>query len=66
MSNGRRLFREYAKSKGIDAVEFVSLIPEWYNNDVLTVKDSQGKQHNCTINYKDLIHWLIKNKHINI
>jgi hypothetical protein len=66
MAKGRRLLREYAKSKGYDAKEFVSLEDDWYNTDKLTFKDSEGKIHSILINYKELVFWLIKENKINV
>ena len=58
--NGRRLFREYAQSKGHEAKEFVELISNWYDNDTLITKDSNGNEERTSIDYKALTHWIIK------
>ena len=60
--NGRRLFREWAQSKGKEAKEFVEIKHEWYNQDQLFTKDSKGNLEQTTINYKEMVHWIIKNK----
>jgi hypothetical protein len=58
--NGRRLFREYAQSKGKEATEFVRIEPQQYNYDILITKDSQGIEERCSIDYKEIVHWLIQ------
>lgn len=58
--NGRKLFREYAQSKGKEAVEFVEIINNLYDCDMLITKDSNGKTEKTIINYKDMVHWIIK------
>ena len=60
--NGRRLFREYAQFKGKEAKEFVDIKDEWYNQDQLTTKDNEGKIETTTIDYKEMVHWIIKTK----
>jgi len=45
--NGRRLFREYAQSKGKEAKEFVEIIGDFYANDTLVTKDSKGNEENA-------------------
>ena len=64
MANGRKLFREYAQSKGKEAKEFVAVISEQYNYDTLITKTNDGKEETTTINYKDLFHWLVSNKKV--
>lgn len=60
--NGRKLFREYAKQKhGKVAREFVRIDSEFYNNDTLITKDDNGREEYSNINYKDMVHWTIKN-----
>lgn len=58
--NGRRLFREYAKSKGREAKEFVRIENDWYAQDTLITKDNSGNEEKTTIDYKDLVHWIIR------
>ena len=63
--NGRRLFREYAQHKGKEAVSFVTIdsFPyERYESDNLVTKDSKGNIESTSINYKDMVHWIIRNK----
>lgn len=58
--NGRRLFRKYAQSKGKEAKEFVKIKDEYYNQDTLITKDNKGKEETTTINYKEMVNWIIK------
>jgi len=60
--NGRRLFREYAQSLGKEAKEFVDIKSEQYQNDTLITKSNSGKEEQTSINYKDMVHWIIKTK----
>ncbi len=60
--NGRRLFREYAQSKGKEAKEFVEIKNDWYDIDILVTKDNKGNIEKCTINYKEMVHWIIRTK----
>lgn len=65
--NGRKLFREYAKDiHGKSAKEFVEIQNEFYNQDLLITKDEHGNIEKCTVNYKEMVHWLIKKYKINI
>ena len=57
--NGRRLYREYAQSKGKEAKEFVKIEEDWYNQDTLMTKDNKGNEERTSINYKDLVNWMI-------
>jgi len=59
--NGRRLYREYAQSKGKEAKEFVKIEDEWYEQDILITKDYDGNEERTSINYKDLVNWIIRN-----
>lgn len=59
--NGRRLFREYAQSKGCDAKEFIKIESDFYDYDTFQYKDSEGKLKTTSINYKDMVNWIIKN-----
>jgi len=63
--NGRRLFREYAQSKGKEAVSFVKIEPEQYNNDTLVTRSNDGQLEQTSIDYKDMIHWVVRNKNSN-
>ena len=59
--NGRKLFREYAKDKHCkEAKEFIRIDNEWYSQDKLFTKDSKGDLEECTIDYKDMVHWIIR------
>jgi hypothetical protein len=58
--NGRRLYREYAQSKGKEANEFVKIEEDWYNQDTLITKDNKGNEERTSINYKDLVNWMIR------
>ena len=58
--NGRRLYREYAQSKGKEAKEFVKIEEGWYNQDTLITKDNKGNEERTSINYKDLVNWIIR------
>jgi len=60
--NGRKLFRKYAQSKGKEAKEFIEIKSDWYENDTLYTKDNKGNTEKTTISYKDMVHWIIKNK----
>lgn len=60
--NGRRLFREYAQSKGKEAKEFVEIQNDWGDIDTLLTKDNKGHLEATTINYKDMVHWIIRTK----
>ena len=60
--NGRKLYRQYAQSKGKEAKEFVKIEEGWYNQDTLITKDNKGKEERIIINYKDLVNWIIRTK----
>jgi len=60
--NGRRLFREYAQSKGREAKEFVEIKDDWYDADTLVTKDNKGNIEKTTIRYKEMVHWIIRTK----
>ena len=60
--NGRKLFREYAQSKGKEAKEFVKIEDEQYQYDTLITKDNNGKKETTSINYKDMVNWIIRTK----
>ena len=60
--NGRRLFREYAQSKGKEAKEFVEIKDDWYDTDTLVTKDNKGNIETTTIRYKEMVHWIIRTK----
>jgi hypothetical protein len=58
--NGRRLFRQYAKRLGKEAKEFVRIEKEMYDCDILITKDNNGKEERTSINYKQMVSWIIK------
>ena len=60
--NGRKLFREYAQSKGKEAKEFIEIKPDWYQQDTLITKDNNGNLEKTTVDYQEMIHWIIKTK----
>jgi len=60
--NGRRLFRKYAESLGKEAKEFIKIDNDWYDQDTLITKDNKGNIEKTDINYKDMVHWIIKSK----
>jgi hypothetical protein len=64
MSNSRKIFREYVQSKGKVALEFVEIISQFYEQDTLVTKDDKHNIERTTINYKDMVHWLIAKKKI--
>lgn len=60
--NGRKLFREYAQSRGREAKEFVEILPDYYDLDNLITKNNLGQKEETTLNYKEFVHWIIKTK----
>ena len=60
--NKKRLFREYAQSKGNEAKEFVEIKADWYDYDTLITKDSKGNIEETSIRYRDMVNWIIHNK----
>jgi hypothetical protein len=58
--NGRRLYRAYAQSKGKEAKEFVRIEEDWYNQDTLITKDNIGNEERTSINYKDMVNYIIR------
>jgi hypothetical protein len=57
----RKIFREYAKSKGKEAKEFKEIREDWYNQDTLITKNNKGELEETSLNYKDMVFWLINN-----
>lgn len=57
--NGRKLFREYAKSLGKEAKEFVKIEEEYYDEDTLITKSNLGEIEKTNISYKKMVHWII-------
>ena len=60
--NGRKLFREYAQSQGKEAKEFVGIDKDYYANDKLITKDNNGNIEVTSLDYKEMVHWVIKTK----
>lgn len=61
--NGRKLFREYAQSNGREAKEFVKIEDGWYGDpDTLITKDGEGREETTSIDYKQMMHWIINTK----
>ncbi len=64
--NGRKLFREYAQSKGKKANEFVRVDTYGYGeSDILVTKDESGNKEHTSIDYKEMVHWIIKQRKSN-
>ena len=60
--NGRRLYREYAQWKGKEAKEFVEIQKEFYSQDTLVTKDNNGNLERITLDYRELVNWIIRTK----
>ena len=60
--NGRKLYREYAQSQGREAKEFVKIEKEFYSEDTLVTKDNNGNLERITLDYRELVNWIIRNK----
>ena len=60
--NGRRLYREYAQTKGMEAVGFKSITLDYYGDIDLITYDSKGKEEYTRFNGKAMIDWIIKTK----
>ena len=60
--NGRRLYREYAQSNGKEAKEFVEIQKEFYSQDTLVTKDNNGNLERITLDYRELVNWIIRTK----
>lgn len=58
--NGRKLFREYAQSKGKEAKEFVKIENRQYQYDTLITNDNNGREETTSINYRDMVNWIIR------
>lgn len=65
--NGRRLYREYTKSKRYDCKEFIELKDEdYYGVQEIKYKDSQGNLKTSTIDPVKRVYWIIKSFDNNI
>jgi len=61
--NGRKLFREYAQYKGKEAKEFIRINCEGYGySDYLMTKSNSNNLEKTTLDYKDMVNWIIKTK----
>jgi len=60
--NGRKLYREFAQSKGKQAKEFVKIESEPYVHDTLITRDNRGDIEHTSIIYKEVVDWIIRNK----
>lgn len=61
--NTRRLFREYAKSKGKEAVKFIKLKKGFFETTVLITEDSKGYWEETPIyehDWEDMVYWIQK------
>ena len=58
--NGRKMYREYAQWRGKEAREFVRIEPEMYQFDTLITKSNSGAEERTTLNYKDVVEFIIK------
>jgi len=62
--NRRRLFREFATYKGKEAYEFVEMQRDYYVDRLIT-KSKSGELEETTIDYQEILYWLIRTKRIN-
>jgi len=46
----------------MEAKEFVEIKQEWSENDILVTKDNSGQIEKTSVNYKEMVHWMIKKK----
>lgn len=61
--NGRRLYREYAQSKGKQAKEFVKIEAGYFGeDDYLITKDNKGSEEKTCLDYKDMVNRIIRTK----
>lgn len=65
--NGRKLFREYAQSRGKEAAGFIEIKEErdYYGDFITTIlvtQDSKGKLERTEFEYKDMVNWIIRYK----
>lgn len=58
--NGRKIFREYAKSKGKIAEEFVSL-EKIDKEEILKTKDTDGNIEETIMDYRNMVFWMFRN-----
>lgn len=60
--NGRKLYREFAQSKGKEAKEFDKIERGFYSQDTLHTKDNNGNSEKLSLDYEDVVNWIIKTK----
>ena len=60
--NGRKLYREYAQSKGKQAIGFKEIIKDYDGVATLTTYDSVGVEEKLIFSYQDLVNWIIRYK----
>jgi hypothetical protein len=59
--NGRAMYREYAKSQGKEAKEFVEIKSQGYGaNDILITKSESGSEERTSLVYQDVVNFIIK------
>lgn len=66
-SKGRRAYRLYAQHLGKEATSFVEIVTTpHYEFDVLKTKNSNGEIEETSLDYKDMINFLIREKHLRL
>lgn len=65
--NGRRLFREYAQSRGKEATGFIEIKKErdYYDDNrstFLITQDRKGNLEKTLLDFEEMMYWLIKTK----
>lgn len=61
--NGRKLYREFAQSKGKEAKEFDKIERGFFTtSDTLHTKDNNGYPEQTSLDYEDVVNWIIANK----
>ncbi len=61
MSTARSIFREYAKSKGKEAKEFVRIEDGIYDQNTLHTKGAKGNHEELLFNHRDIFYWVLAN-----
>ena len=56
--NGKRLYREYAISKGRDCHSFVKIEQDYYQ-EILHYLDSKGHPNTLEFVHRDMVNWII-------
>ena len=57
--NGKKLYREFAISKGRDCHSFIE-IEQNYDQEVLHYLDSKGHKQTMDFVHRDMVNWIIK------